>query len=291
VRLEVIVVDNASGDDSVEATRASFPGVRVIPSRTNLGFARASNLAASVAGGDHVLFLNPDTVLVTNAIAGLWRFLRSHPGHGMAGCRLLNADGSVQTTCASAMPSMRNELSSLLFLDRLFPRNRWLAARELGWWDHEDSRDVDCLSGACMMLPRDVVALLGGFDDHVFMYGEDLDLCCRVQALGLLVGYVADESIFHLEGAASRKRGSDFAPMRQRSANHFFLRKNLGAGAARGYRAAVALGAFARLCGALLATPVWTLAHEDGPASWAGFVRRHAALVAWSIGLRRAPSA
>jgi GT2 family glycosyltransferase len=288
-RVEVIVVDNASSDGSVEMMRAGFPEVRVVASRVNHGFARGSNLAASLATGDYVLFLNPDTELDTDAITGLWEFLRANPGHGVVGCRLLNSDGSVQTTCAGEMPTMRNELSSLLFLDRLFPRSHWFAARELEWWDHADSRDVDCLSGACMMLPRPLVERLGGFDGRVFMYGEDLDLCCRVRQQGLKVGYLADETIFHHEGAASRKRGRNFAALRQRGANYFFLRKNLGAGAAIGYRAAVAVGAFARLCGALLAAPFWALRRGEGFGSWTEFVRRHGELVLWSLGLKEIP--
>ena len=289
VRMEVIVVDNASSDDSVEMMRAGFPWVRVVASRVNHGFARGSNLAATLARGEYVLFLNPDTELVTDALTGMWNFLRAHPGHGAVGCRLLNTDGSRQTPCASERPTMRHELSSLLFLDRLFPRSRFFAARELNWWDHADTRDVDCLSGACMMLPRPLVERLGGFDGRVFMYGEDLDLCCRVRQQGLKVGYLAEETIYHHEGAASRKRGRSFAPLRQRGANYYFLRKNLGAGAAVGYRAAVAVGAFARLCGAMLAAPVWTLRREEGLADWSEFVRRHGELVLWSVGLKEIP--
>ncbi len=290
-RVEVIVVDNASADDSVEMVRTGFPDVRVIASRANLGFARGSNLAAEAARGEYVLYLNPDTELVTDAITGLWHFLRANPGHGAAGCRLLNSDGSVQTTCASELPTLRNELASMLFLDRLFPRSRWLAARELAWWDHEDTRDVDCLSGACMMLPRVLVERLGGFDGRVFMYGEDLDLCCRVRATGARVGYVADEVIFHHEGAASAKRGYSFAPLRQRGANYFFLRKNRGLAPAVGYRVAVAVGAVARLAGALLAAPLWVLRGAARLPDWLPFVRRHAELLLWSLGLKRVPLA
>ena len=288
-RVEVIVVDNASSDDSVEMMRTGFPDVRVVASRQNLGFARGSNLAASMATGDYVLYLNPDTELVTDAITGLWNFLRAHPGHGAVGCRLLNSDGSVQTTCASEMPTMRNELSTMLFLDRVFPRSRFFAGRELDWWDHADTRDVDCLSGACMMLPRRLVECLGGFDNRTFMYGEDLDLCCRVRQQGLKVGYVAEEAIYHHEGAASRKRGRSFAFLRQRGANYYFLRKNIGAGAAVGYRTAVAVGAFARLCGAVVAAPLWATRRAESLPSWTEFVQRHGELVLWSLGLKEVP--
>jgi len=288
VAVEVIVVDNASTDGSVAMLRRAFPEVRLIASEDNLGFARGSNLAASVATGDYLLYLNPDTELRSNAIRGLRDFLATHPGHGAAGCRLLNTDGSLQATCASDLPSPRNELASLLLLDRLFPASRWCAARELNHWDHADSRDVACLSGACMMLPRPLAQALGGFDERHFMYGEDLDLCCRLRATGARLHYLAGETIVHHEGAASRKRGRGFAPLRQRAANYDVLRRNCGRRAALGYRAAVALGAGARVLGGALALPLWSARDRASRPDLPDFVVRHAELVLWSLGLKKA---
>jgi GT2 family glycosyltransferase len=289
-RVQVIVVDNASSDDSAAMVRARFPAAHLIASASNLGFAHGSNLAAAAAVGRHVLYLNPDTELVSDAIDGLARFLDTHPGHGAAGCRLLNSDGSIQLTCASALPSMRNELASLLFLDRLFPRRPWAGAREMAWWDHADSRDVDCLSGACMMLSRDLAQRLGGFDARHFMYGEDLDLCLRVRALGLRLRYVAEEAVFHHEGAASRKRGRNFAPLRQRCANFLVLRRHRGLSSALGYRLAVGIGAGVRLLACIAGAPLWLARSRAGLSDWGGLTRRHGELVLWSFGLMRSPA-
>ena len=206
--VEVIVVDNASTDGSGSVVGAQFPEVKLIRSADNLGFARGCNLGESVARGAFVLYLNPDTELQTNAILGMWRYLRSHPQCGAVGCRLLNTDGSIQLTCASAFPTPRNELSSLLFLDRIFPRSKVCSSRELGYWDHAESRDVECLSGACMMLPRSLAQRLAGFDETLFMYGEDLDLCCRIRRKQFHLHYLATEVISHHEGAASRCLGA-----------------------------------------------------------------------------------
>jgi len=290
LKAEVIVVDNASADGSAEMVSVEFPEVKLIVSMENLGFARGSNVAAGSASGRYVLYLNPDTELVTNAIFGMWTFLVRNPGHGAVGCRLLNSDGSIQLTCASSYPTPRNELSSLLFLDRLFPKSKVCSSRELNHWDHTDSRDVECLSGACMMMPRRLAQRLAGFDESLFMYGEDLDLCCRVRREGLRLHYLASEVIYHHEGAASKKMGRSFAPLFQRAANYYFLQKNFGQAAALGYRGAVSIGSGARIVGALLLSPLWARRRGAGSQELLNFLAKHADLFLWSIGIKGMPS-
>lgn len=286
---EVIVVDNDSADGSAEMITNAFPWVKLVLPKANLGFARGSNLAANSAKGDYILYLNPDTELVTNALHGMWEYLRRNPSCGVVGCRLLNSDGSIQWTCASAFPSPRNELSSLLLLDRLFPTSRVFSSRELNYWDHKDSRDVECLSGACMLVSREHVEGLGGFDESLFMYGEDLDLCCRVSHLGLRLRYLASEVIFHHEGAASKKKGRSFAPLFQRAANYYFLRKNFGRGRAIAYRTAVSVGTGVRLVAAALAVPAWAVRQKPSGQAMANFFGKHSDLFLWSVGLKGMP--
>jgi len=286
VAVEVIVVDNGSSDGSAAMIALGFPEVRLIEPDENLGFARGCNLAAASASGQCVLYLNPDTELATNAIHGMWQFLMNSPAYGAVGCRLLNTDGSIQPTCAAALPTPRNELSALLFLDRLFPRSRAFRPRELADGGHDDSRDAECLSGACMMLPRALALRLGGFDEHLFMYGEDLDLCCRIRREGLRLRYLASETIYHHEGSASRKRGRSFAPTRQRAANHYVLRKHFGRASALGYRAAVLVGSCVRLLGAIALSPLWALGRDTGRPALGAFIGRHADLFMWSIGVK-----
>lgn len=288
--LEVVVVDNASSDGSTEMVERDFPEVKLIASTENLGFARGSNLAAASSSGDFVLYLNPDTELVTNAIFGMWSFLKAHPDHGAVGCRLLNSDGSIQLTCASTFPTPRNELSSLLFLDRLFPRSQACSSRELNYWDHADSRDVDCLSGACMMLPRSLDQRLGGFDEHLFMYGEDLDLCWRISHEGLPLHYLASEVIYHHEGAASKKKGRSFAPLFQRAANYYLLQKNFGPSAAWGYRSSVTIGSIARIVAGTVLSPLLLLRRGAQTQNVLNFLAKHLDLFLWSIGIKGLPS-
>jgi N-acetylglucosaminyl-diphospho-decaprenol L-rhamnosyltransferase len=290
VQVQVIVVDNASADGSADMVKQGFPEVHLIASLDNHGFARGSNLAAQAATGSCVLYLNPDTELATNAILGMWAYLVQFPGCGAVGCRLLNSDGSIQSTCASDFPSPRNELSSLLFLDRLFPHSKAFSSRELSYWDHANSCDVECLSGACLMLPTLLARRLAGFDENLFMYGEDLDLCCRIRKHGLALHYLAEEVIYHHEGAASKKKGHGFAPLRQRAANFYFLQKNFGAWPAQGYRAAVLLGASARLLGAGVLAPLWWFRRASQRGQMLNFVHKHVDLLLWSLHLKSVPA-
>lgn len=283
---EIIVVDNNSADGSVQMVSANFLEYRLITSKKNLGFAKGSNLAAKEALGKYILYLNPDTELVTNALFGMYAFLEEHVEYGAVGCKLLNSDSSIQYTCASTFPSPKNELSSLLFLDRLFPKSKFFSARELNHWNHEDSRRVDCLSGACIMLPKVLVEHLGGFDENFFMYGEDLDLCYRLRKEGQQLYYLATETIFHYEGAGSKKKGKNFAPLLQRKANYYFIQKNFSLGRAINYRCAVAIGSMTRIIGALILSPLLLLRKPSEKEKLIHFFGKHTDLFLWSIGLR-----
>ena len=286
---EVVVVDNASSDGSSQMVCESFPRVSLLALSENLGFARGCNRAVGASSGRYVLYLNPDTELVTNAIAGMYHYLVLRPNCGAVGCRLLNSDGSIQLTCASEFPSPRNEFTSLLLLDRLFPTTAWFRSREMNHWNHHDSRDIECLSGACMMIPRVLVERLGGLNESLFMYGEDLDLCCGVHREGLTLHYLATETIYHHEGAASRKKGRSFAPLRQREANYWFLQKNFGTTRAFGYRCAVLVGSSLRLTAGAIFGPALLLQQRWGAEDWQIFLAKYAELLLWSIGMKKVP--
>lgn len=286
LRYEVVVVDNASSDGSPAMVRECFPEFQLIASSENLGFARGSNLAAQRSTGKYVLYLNPDTELVSNAIFGMYAWLEEHADYGAVGCMLLNSDGSIQHTCASSFPSPRNELCSLLCLDRLFPGSEAFSSRELNYWNHQDSRSVECLSGACMMVRRPLVERLGGFDESLFMYGEDLDICWALRNQGAMLYYLASETIYHHEGAGSRKRGRSFAPLLQRQANCYFIGKRYGSMRALLYRTAVSMGSALRLCGAVLLFPLFFSRHKNAVDRSLLFLGKHCELFLWSIGLK-----
>jgi hypothetical protein len=285
--IEVIVVDNASSDGSADMVEIEFPDVKIIRGE-NVGFAKANNVALSGALGKDILFLNPDTRLDTSAIDGMHSHLSKHRESVSAvGCKLLNADGSVQLTCARRFPSAWTELCYFLGLERLFGFSPWMSGSEMRHWDHNDSRFVPCLSGACIMADGDLVRKLGGFSEDYFMYGEDLELCWKLTRENRKLWYVAEERIYHFAGSSSAKRGVSFhATLRQRAANSAFLRKSSSLRGVIEYRVAVALGASFRLVLLLVLLPLSLIRLGGRLQSLRKLMLKYLFLVFWSTNLR-----
>jgi GT2 family glycosyltransferase len=288
VSYEVIVLDNDSRDGSAEMIRAKYPDCHLISSGDNLGFIRGNNVAVNRAGGKYVLFLNPDTELVTNAVYGMYSFLEKNSAYGAVGCKLIYPGGDIQYTCASTFPSPLNELNQLLYLNRIFPRVRSFSGRELEYWDHRDSRDVDCLSGACIMIHRHLFDEVGGFDETGFMYAEDLDLCCQILKRGWKIRYLSTETIIHAEGASSSQAAKrSFAAVMQRKQNEYFLKKNFGQFKAFHYRLAVLLGSCLRV---IAITPFYLLSQAgliSNRANYAQKISQYNDLLLWALGRKR----
>jgi N-acetylglucosaminyl-diphospho-decaprenol L-rhamnosyltransferase len=206
-RLEVIVVDNHSGDGSVEMVRAEFPEVCLIGNTENLGFGKANNQGLPHCTGRYVVLLNPDTVLLDEAIATMVRKMDEQPDVATMGCRLLNADGTLQRWTGGAFPRALNLANHYFFLDRLLPR----AIRPMSLYlDHDPAHDmdVDWICGAFMILR---VEMLGGklFNPDFFMYGEDMELCHRLKLAGHKVVYTPAASIVHYQGESMKKQEGD----------------------------------------------------------------------------------
>lgn len=193
--VEVFVIDNASSDDSVEMVRAEFPQVRLVVNHDNEGFARANNRAFRLCRGRYVLLLNPDTVVTDRALDRLVAWMTAHPRAGVAGCRLLNSDGSLQRWTGGAFPNLGNLASHHLFVDRLLPSS--LRPRPIYRVRDETADErVDWVSGACLVVRRE--ALMGTlFDESYFMYAEDMELCERIGAHGWEVWYTPSATIMH----------------------------------------------------------------------------------------------
>ncbi len=284
IQYEVIVVDNASSDESADMVRNIFPDCKLIESGENLGFARGNNLAVEQAIGKYILYLNPDTTLITNAIDGMYRFLEGHDAYGAVGCKLVFPDGRIQYTCAAAFPMPFNTLSALLLLNRVFPRSPLFAGRELDYWNHEDSRDIECLSGACIMARKSIIDKIGGFDDNIFMYSEDLDLCLQILKRGWKIFYLADETIIHHEGVSTKVvKKRNFAPLRQKAANYYFFEKNFGTFKAMQFRASVFLGSLFRITVMTLAFPILFFKNKE---QYKATISKHFYILLWSMSNR-----
>ena len=201
---EIVVVDNASRDDST-AVLQEFPQVHLIQNQTNLGFARASNQALQQAHGRFFLLLNPDTEVRPDALEAMVGFMDRHPDAGALGCQLLNSDGSIQVSC-SHFPNLRNMALESLGLSRLFPRSRWFARFKMSYWSHDEEAEVDQPSGACLMVRRAAWEQVGPLDEQFFMYFEEVDLCLRLRRAGWRIFFTPQAQVVHYGGESSRQQ-------------------------------------------------------------------------------------
>lgn len=207
---EVIVVDNLSTDDTVAVLRERHPWVHVIENDSNAGFSRAVNLAAAHAAGRHLLLLNPDARISSEGVARLSRLLDSDPSIGAASPVLENEGEEVVILAAGHAPTMTRMFLHQSGLSRLGRRWSALEGHYLFAADvRKGVRDVDWVSGGCLMVPRDVWRRAGGLTDRWFMYAEDVEFCLRLRAAGLRVIVDAGERAHHaLGGSSSGVEGS-----------------------------------------------------------------------------------
>ncbi len=202
---EVIVVDNASKDNSVAMVQRAFPWVRIIANDENVGFARANNQALRIAQGKYILLINPDSIVQEDTFRVMIRFLETHPGAGLAGCKVLNPDGTFQLPCRRSFPTPWVAFTKMFGLSALLPSTRLFGRYNLTYRSPDDTYPVDAVSGSFMMIRREVYEKIGGLDESYFMYGEDLDWCFRVREAGYAVMYVHETSVIHYKGESTRR--------------------------------------------------------------------------------------
>jgi asparagine synthase (glutamine-hydrolysing) len=205
---EVIVVDNASSDGSPEMVESEFPEVRLVRNDRNVGFGRGNNQAMAIAGGRWLLLLNSDTMLVDDSVDVLFERVQREPDLGIAQCRLNFPDGRVQHT-AYRFPSLGLALVEDLGFYKLMPKARVGPMLLSGYWHYAEERDVDWVAGAFMLLPREVYAETGGFDERLFMYGEDMEWCHRIRDLGWRIRYYPQAQVTHIDHASADLRWGD----------------------------------------------------------------------------------
>jgi N-acetylglucosaminyl-diphospho-decaprenol L-rhamnosyltransferase len=200
---EVIVVENASTDDSVRRAEASGQPFRLIQMDVNAGFARANNVGIREAKGGTVLLLNPDTEPRPGSLSALVRFLREHPA-SVVGPRLLNTDGTLQPSCRTFPTTL---VLALLFLKahRLFPRLSPLRRYDMEEFQHDAERTVDQIMGACMALPRAVLEKVGLLDEGYWIWFEEVDWCRRARARGIDIWFTPRAEVVHHGGVSFRQ--------------------------------------------------------------------------------------
>jgi GT2 family glycosyltransferase len=194
LRYEIIVVDNASSDDSVAMLREKHPQVRVIENAENRGFGAANNQAFAVIEGRYVLLLNTDTVLTENAVHELFSFMETHKTVGIAGGQLLNEDGSKQNSIAH-IPTLLTLLANTSLLEYLWPA-RFPSKR----YEHLGPIEVDSVIGACMLVRKEAMDAVGMFDERYFFFFEETDWAYQMKSGGWNVYHVPTARIYHLQG-------------------------------------------------------------------------------------------
>jgi GT2 family glycosyltransferase len=224
--LEVWVVDNASSDGSVAMVRERFPGVKLIENADNMGFAYANNQAMRACGGRHILLLNTDTFVRAGAIKTMIAFMEAHRDAGIIGCRLYYGNGVLQPSCMS-FPTLFTEFCIATRLDKLFPRSKLFGQYRMTYWDFDDTREVDSVSGACLMVRRELLDEIGLLDEGFFMYSEEVDWCYRASKAGWKVYYVAQAEAVHLWGGSSCRVRTETL-VRMYHSRVLFFRKHYG---------------------------------------------------------------
>lgn len=203
--LEIIVVDNNSQDDSVNFLKPHFPKVQFIESEKNLGFSKANNLGFDFADGKYLLILNPDTILQKDTLAFMYDYMENHNEVGIAGCKVLNADGSFQSTCRRGFPTPWASFCKLFGLQALFPKSKLFGRYNQTFKLIDETSYTEVIAGSFMFSRTDVIKKAGGFDNDFFMYGEDIDLCYRVYKSGYKIAYVHGTSIIHYKGESTKR--------------------------------------------------------------------------------------
>ena len=197
---EVIVVDNESTDETLEIVREKFPESRVLE-QENRGFGAGNNAGMRVASGRYFLLLNPDAWLTDGALEELVAFADEHPEAAVVGPRLLNPDGSLQRS-VRGYPTPWRLATEYFFLRKLAPRSRALNSLFGAGFDHESVRDVDYLFGACLLVRRDAVDSVGGFDEDFFLMSEETEWCYRFRQAGWKVLFYPGAEAVHVVGAS-----------------------------------------------------------------------------------------
>lgn len=227
---EVTVIDNASSDESVNLVKNSFPQVKLIKNKINIGFAAANNQAIKVAAGKYIILLNNDTVLKNDALDKMVDFMDKNPNVGVLTCKLFDADGkTVQRNCRAFPTPWGTMFGRASLFTRLFPNNPFSKKNLLADWDYNSVKEVDWVSGAALMVRREVIDQVGLLDENFYMYWEDTDWCKRIRDAGWKIYFIPDAEIIHFTGRGGGTRSlslSNFTIYQMHRSAYYYFRKH-----------------------------------------------------------------
>src|SRR5690606_8207575 len=222
---EIFLVDNNSIDGSAGFIREKYPDVIVIENEENIGFSKANNLALRRASGNYILILNADTILEEGTFSKMIRFCEDNQNAGAVTSRLILANGQLDSACKRSFPTPGVAIPRMLGLSGLFPKSKLFGKYNLSYLDENQTHKVDAICGAFMFIPKEALNKAGLFDEEYFMYGEDLDLCFRINKSGYDIYYYPEVTTVHLKGSSTKKTNVSYVNNFY-GAMDIFVRKN-----------------------------------------------------------------
>lgn len=282
--IQIIVVDNQSSDGSSEMVSRNFPGVCLVNSGGNIGFARGCNLGLTRATAPLVLFLNPDTEIIGDALEQMVAFMRSHAAVAALNCKIRELSGAAFGPGLQWFPSPLTELARLFLVSQ--ETERGLGAF-LPYQDPSTSGFVKKLYGGCLLVQKQAFEAVGAFDERFFMYCEDVDLSRRLTNAGWKLYYLSEVEVFHLGGGASSRAPGRFSVLMMCESFSKLMHKYHGWGGSLGYRFVALLGAQFRLVLLLALRALARLRPGRDPAEITASLQKYLTIVQWTLGLRK----
>ncbi len=221
--MEVLVVDNASADDTVEMVESRFSWVKLIKSKENLGFSKGNNVAIRQCQGRYIALVNPDVIVFPGCLDALADFLDQNPKVGNVGPRVFNPDMSQQSTCRR-FPTLWNNFCSATRLESIFKGRRHFAGEHMFYFPHDRTLAVDVIVGCFSMIRREAFDDVGLLDEGLFMYGDDVDWCRRARNAGWEIVFYPGAQAIHDRGKTTAPFPAHFAVAQQRSILHYWTK-------------------------------------------------------------------
>lgn len=221
--MEVLVVDNASADDTIEMVEAKFPWVKLIKSKENLGFSKGNNVAIRQCQGRYIALVNPDVIVFPGCLDALADFLDQNPKVGNVGPRVFNPDMTQQSTCRR-FPTLWNNFCSATRLETIFKGSRFFAGEHMFYFEHDRRLTVNVIVGCFSMIRRETFDEIGLLDEDLFMYGDDVDWCRRAWNAGWQVVFYPGARAIHDRGKTTAPFPAHFAVAQQRSVLHYWTK-------------------------------------------------------------------
>lgn len=252
VNLEIIVVDNASTDGSAELVREKYPSIKLIQNQTNVGFARGNNVGIQASSGRYLCLLNSDIKLLDGCLRSVLSFMEENSDIGIAGPKIINADGTHQSSCRS-FPTIWNNFCSAVGLATAFTELRGFSGEHMFYFHGDRIVDVDVLVGCFWFVRREALNLFGLLDEEFFMYAEDVDWCRRCWQAGWRVVFFPEAQAIHYRGGSSVKQDPVWVALTQQQSILHYWQKHHGLVGRLGISCLIFLHKLVRLTGAAVA--------------------------------------